>query len=323
MAATFTWLLDRLHKESWKPWLIITVAMLLVIEFFPADRYRQSKGDIPPKILQTTLRDYESPLVKWLASLPADTAIVHYPFSFNHDSSVLPYLPYYELPTLNGAAALFPDWYPNHPSNINLSTQHLVLMHQRNIRYMIVYPDAMTEDDYQDFMNRLARLQSDYDAFRLVELFDDAEVYAIQIDLPQAAFFDFDDALSIRDGWSRPEVTKGGQTVIRTAGPQATVRLMLEPAQDALLSFHLADSRQSETYPSLAATINGESAALEASQDSGDGISYLVEISREVLSLSPGVVEITFTIEQPSDGSEEPEQDGIMFDWLQIIPASR
>lgn len=310
-AATLTHRLANIQSR----WLVLAVAGLLAIEFFPADRPRTGPVETE-KYLVAHVRDFDAPVYRWLAQQPPGTPLIHYPLDYTHDSDILPYLPTYEQPVLNGMGALFPRWYPEY----QIGEYHLVLMYQRHIQYMVVHTQDMNTRQKLAFDRGFRQLQAEWHAFDQVGQFGGIDVYRIDIHPPEAAFYDFNEALPVPLGWNRPVVTADGVTYMATIAESASLSLLISADHDLQIIIRAVDRKLPGIYETLKLTANGEPVALTMTRDNADARTLSGLIAKETLQLSPGILELVFHTDERFYLSESEEPDGVALDWVKLTP---
>jgi hypothetical protein len=167
---------------------------------------------------------------QWLAELPKDTPIAHYPFTGDNRFRYFAYARFHKQPMLNGTTSYLPGWLASEPWGSFPNQPTLNILQERHIRYVLVYNSELDVEDQTEFREIMLNASNGYIEFiYLASLLDElgelVDIYEISSTLQRARgfiYYDFDDEQGIN---LYPPVTRD-ETDFRWLGPRPQATLI-------------------------------------------------------------------------------------------------
>jgi hypothetical protein len=241
------------------PALTLLIVGGLLLELWPFNGKFENKINLAGQ--SSRLVAYPFPdnddLYAWLRTQPADAAILHYPMHNQGDLGEYQYLAdlgRHPQPMLNGWGSWLPVWYWNGEWSTLPNLRGLNFLWQRDVRYLIVHREYLTEREVEQFERQRSSLQGPTgDLLVPVQRFNSATVYALPAEIVPRRF-PLDQPLP-GQGWDAPTLFDG-DIAVWMQERSATLVVAIGEARDYTLTLNVAREIDQGLIDTLTLTVN-------------------------------------------------------------------
>ena len=131
--------------------------------------------------LQGVVFDKQAPAYRWLAEQPPGTPVMHYPITGDASYTYYAYLPVHQQPMLNGGGSFLPTWFVSANWSAFPDQQTIHLLQERNIRYILIHRDLLSQAEKEALGRRWQEYESSYGAFERVVTFGEVDIYRVPL----------------------------------------------------------------------------------------------------------------------------------------------
>jgi len=327
-------------------WVVVSLVIgMLFIELIPNNRKLGAKSSSAfelssdETLLRPTVLETDVPAINWLAQNPAGTAVLHYPVEGSASFRHWFYQQLHGQPMLNGTgnASYFPEWYVNINWGDFPSPSIIRLLKARDIRYILVHHDLLSEAENAELEYRWAEFQAAWGEIPCVARFGDVNIFEAQT-VPYLASnppitLEFNQPVS-GEGWADPEIWSGqlfqNASYQWTANEIATINILLDEIDRAAgdeisIQFRVISAMTPDILDSVTLSVSDEQIALRSGFDEEGATIFRGTMSQLTLNTNLGPITLSIEVDrlvtpQSLGTNNDSRMLGVAIDWLRIVP---